>query len=149
MIKPDFEARPSEPLLSQSSTIVLGATSLVGRFLIDRLVGSGIETIAVSRRPHAPQAGVTWVTTNLAALDLPPDAQPRVAFSASPIWLLGPALPALHRVGVVRIVAFSSTSRYTKVKSPIGSEREVILRRRRHSLDDIASNRDLCRGARP
>jgi nucleoside-diphosphate-sugar epimerase len=109
-----------------SPALVLGATSLVGRFLVDRLVEAGVETIAVSRRPQRPRAGVTWVTADLSALELPLDEHPQVTFSAAPIWLLAPALPVLGQAGVGRLVAFSSTSRFTKVDSPIESEREVV-----------------------
>jgi len=112
----------------QLPALVLGATSLVGRFLIDRLVNAGIETTAVSRRPQAPRTGMEWITSDFATLELPLDERPRVAFSAGPIWLLAPALPVLRRVGVVRLVAFSSTSRYTKATSSIGSERDVVRR---------------------
>ncbi len=113
------------PKSQPASAVVLGATSLVGKCLVDRLVAGRVGTIAVSRTPQIPREGVTWITGDLVSLELPPNGQPRVAFSASPIWLLAPALPALKRGGVVRLVAFSSTSLFTKAKSPIASERDV------------------------
>jgi nucleoside-diphosphate-sugar epimerase len=118
---------PPEPLKG-TAAVVLGATSLVGRFLVDRLVEAGVNTTAVSRRPQATRPGVSWITTDLTALELPAATSRSVAFSALPIWLLPAALPALQRIGVLRLVAFSSTSRYTKVGSPIDSEREVVRR---------------------
>jgi len=101
---------------------------MVGRFLIDRLVDARIHTTAVSRRPQAAREGVEWFTSDLAALELGLDDRPRVAFSAAPIWLLAPGLPALRRAGVVRLVVFSSTSRFTKATSSVDSEREVVRR---------------------
>ena len=46
-------------------------------------------------------------------------------FSLSPIWLLPQALPVLKARGMSRLVAFSSTSRFTKSNSPEASERAV------------------------
>jgi uncharacterized protein YbjT (DUF2867 family) len=46
-------------------------------------------------------------------------------FSLSPIWLLPQALPALKARGMTRLVAFSSTSRFTKQDSAEPSERAV------------------------
>ena len=47
----------------------------------------------------------------------------------SPIWLLtAPVLAALKAAGMTRLVAFSSTSRFTKPASPVAAEREVARR---------------------
>lgn len=112
--------------LRQSPVIVLGATGMVGRFLVDRLVGAGVETIAVSRRAQSPRPHVKWITADFTNLNLGADQSARVAFNMGPIWKLPGALPALCNAGVVRLVAISSTSRFTKTTSPIKSEREVV-----------------------
>lgn len=111
--------------------LVLGATSLVGRFALPRLVAAGFEVSAVSRTSHETMVGVDWVRRDLAdaataaAAALPPaDA----ALSLSPIWLLPAALPALERAGVRRLIAFSSTSALTKAASPDCDERAVAAR---------------------
>ena len=107
--------------------LVLGATSLIGRFALPRLAAGGAEVVAVSRGKHDRQAGVRWVRADLAApgLALP---QAEAALSLSPIWLLPPALPALAAAGVRRVVAFSSTSRFTKADSPVPEERATAAR---------------------
>jgi nucleoside-diphosphate-sugar epimerase len=110
---------------AQGPLLVLGATSLVGRFVPGRAPGRPM--VAVSRADRTGPPGVTWVRGDLAdpTLRLPPcDA----ALSLSPIWLLPPALPALERAGVRRIVALSSTSRFTKAASPHAEERAVAAR---------------------
>ena len=84
-----------------SPAIVLGATSLVGRFLIKRLVDTKVEVLAISRRPQAPKAGVTWIVGDLTALHLRLDETTQLAFSVSPIWLLPHALPILRALGCV------------------------------------------------
>ncbi len=127
-----------------SSVVVLGATSLVGRFLIDRLLEAGIQTIAVSRQPQATQNGVTWVKGDLIGLDLPHGQHPGLAISLSPIWLLSSALPTLRRAGVNRLVAFSSTSLYTKANSPIGAEQDVARRLIEGEAATEAATRTYC-----
>ena len=104
------------------SILVLGATSLVGAFLPQRAASHGVSLVCVSRDP--PAVGGTWIAADLSARDLQlPSAS--AAISVSPIWLLPGALPALERAGVRRIVAMSSTSRFTKTNSPDSQERAV------------------------
>jgi nucleoside-diphosphate-sugar epimerase len=109
-----------------SPVLVLGATSLIGEFMLARLNALEITPISLSRRP--PTDDVCWVDGDLAdpnlADELPPVA---TVFSLSPIWLLPQALPALKARGMTRLVAFSSTSRFTKQDSPEASERAVAL----------------------
>ena len=110
--------------------LVLGGTSLVGRFLLPRLAAQGLTATAVSRDPPTDgPAGVTWVRADV---EQPGWAQglPRAAtvLSLSPIWLLPAAVPALLAGGMSRIVAFSSTSRFTKQESPDAHERAVARR---------------------
>ena len=107
-----------------SPVLVLGATSLIGDFLLARLNAAGIEPMALSRRP--PSDDVCWVDADLADPDLADELPPvATVFSLSPIWLLPQALPALKARGMTRLVAFSSTSRFTKQDSPDAAERGV------------------------
>ena len=104
--------------------LVLGATSLVGRFAMLRLKQAGVETVALSRT--APdEAG--WVRADLSAPDLEArlPACPTV-LSLSPIWHLPPALAALKAKGMTRLVAFSSTSVFAKAASPDAYEQGVV-----------------------
>ena len=113
-----------------SDVLVLGATSLVGRFLLPRLAAQGARVAAVSRRPPAgTHKDVAWIEGDLAdpALLARLPAVPTV-FSLTPIWLLPPALPVLAQPGLRRLVAFSSTSRFTKTRSPDPGERAVAQR---------------------
>lgn len=105
-------------------TLILGATSLVGRRLTPRLAGPGVS--ALSRRP-ATDAAVRWVVGDLARPETLAAVGPldRV-FSLSPIWLLTPeVLDRLAAQGMRRLVAFSSTSVLTKSASPSPTERRV------------------------
>ncbi len=110
--------------------LVLGATSLVGAFLLPRLADAGFAVAALSRRPpETGGAGVDWLQGD--ALD--PGLAGRLpaveaVFSLSPIWLLPAALPALAGAGAGRLIAFSSTSVVTKAASPVAQERDTAAR---------------------
>ncbi len=60
--------------------------------------------------------------------------------SLSPIWVLPQALPALAGAGMRRLVAFSSTSVFTKAASPEAGERAVAAR----LADGEARTRAFC-----
>ena len=110
--------------------LVLGATSLVGRYLLPLLREANTPAVAFSR--HPPKAvfdGARWVTGDLAKPEtLAAVGHASEAFSLSPVWLLPPVLDALTGLGVRRFVAFSSTSVLTKASSTSAEERAVAAR---------------------
>lgn len=108
----------------KTPVLVMGATSLIGRHLLDRLGDAAIDAMALSRRP--PSGDARWLNADLSDPHLE-RALPDVAtvFSLSPIWLLPAALPALKARGMTRLVVFSSTSRFTKQASDVPAERAV------------------------
>lgn len=111
----------------KTPVLVLGATSLIGGHLLARLKAEGLDPTAFSRRP--PTEETCWIGGDLKDIDLD-DRLPVAAtvFALSPIWLLPSALPALKNRGMERLIAFSSTSRFTKVDSPDEGERAVARR---------------------
>jgi len=105
--------------------LVLGATSLIGRFLLPRLESLGAKTFALSRKaPEGAVGAMQWVRADLGDTELEA-ALPKAAtvFALSPIWVLPAALPALKARGMRRLVAFSSTSVFTKAGSDDEGER--------------------------
>lgn len=104
--------------------LVLGASSLVGRFVLPKLEADGIAPVAVSRRaePGWLQADIE-TPEGRAAL---PHAATVVA--CSPIWLLPDLIETLKANGLTRLVAFSSTSVVTKATSTHADERAVAAR---------------------
>ena len=108
--------------------LVLGATSLVGRYLTSRLAAQRAVVAAVSRAPPDDgEDGVRWVAADLEA---PPPSLPvaETVLSLCPIWLLPAVLPGLKAGGLRRLVAFSSTSAVTKARSAEAAERAVAAR---------------------
>jgi len=107
---------------SSSPILVLGATSLVGRFALPRLEAAGAACMAVSRSDRPG-----WIQADLKT----PEgraALPRAAtvLSLSPVWLLPEAVNTLKANGMTRLIAFSSTSVETKAASPHPHEQAVV-----------------------
>ena len=105
---------------------VIGATSLVGDWLLPMLTQSGWRVTAYSRR-MAGQAvkGVEWrqlSSFQRTKKDLP------YWICLAPIWVLSANFTLLESHGVRRIVVLSSTSRFTKEDSSDPQEQAVAQR---------------------
>ena len=107
--------------------VVVGATSLVGSYLIPRLAAAGrtVEAVSRSRRDSTP--GARWHAVDVVAA---PEAVPAAdaAVHLAPLWLAPPLVGALAARGARRLIAFGSTSRFTKEASADPREREVARR---------------------
>jgi nucleoside-diphosphate-sugar epimerase len=110
----------------KTPVLVLGATSPIGRFTLPRLRAMGVEAGALSRAaPEEPG----WVQADLTGPDLAAKLPAcATVLSLSPIWHLPAALGALKARGMERLVAFSSTSVFTKAASPDAYELGVVRR---------------------
>lgn len=120
--------RPGDPALpSAAPTLVLGASSLVGRFVLPEAADRGLSALGLGRRAGA----APWIAADLGAPDLQdhlPDLS--VVICTASLWVLPQALEALAARGMTRLVAFSSTSRFTKAASKDAGERAVAERLR-------------------
>ncbi len=109
---------------------VFGATSLVGRHLLPRLLAAGYRVRAFTRAPSKADIGVSPRLT-LAACDLrdpdslPTDGTPEAVINLAPIFTFSCAIPALARRGVRKAIAFGSTSALTKADSTEEGERAL------------------------
>ena len=109
------------------TVLILGATSLIGGYLARDLAEAGTGFTQLGRHPAPLDRG--WLQADLTDPDLAARLPPaRLVYSLSPIWLLPDALPALRAAGMKRLVAFSSTSVFTKAASPEASERVIANR---------------------
>jgi nucleoside-diphosphate-sugar epimerase len=129
-----------DPIHRSPKLLVMGATSLIGRFLMPRLTQAGMGVTAISRVGRPASLGVHWLQGDLADPDLAqrlPKAD--AVISLSPIWLLPNALDALAGTGAKRLIAFSSTSRLTKTDSPVAEERAVAGRLAHGEAQTIAA----------
>lgn len=109
------------------TVLVLGARSQIGDYLLPALVRSGYRVLAATRGSFPPALpGVEWVSV---------DGDGRVSgrggpvfavVNLAPISLLPPMLQRFSAQGVSRLIAFSSTSIFTKIKSHDPNERELV-----------------------
>lgn len=107
---------------------VLGASSLVGAMLLPRLVAAGCEVVAFSRQPPpASQPGIRWHSLADAASDAGMAGIERW-ICVAPVWGLPEYFALLQACGVHRMVALSSTSRFTKDRSSEAGEQAVARR---------------------
>lgn len=109
---------------------VLGATSPVGNCLLPLLVEAGFQVNAFSRNVGGTsRSAIKW-----SQLPLSPTAGKNTPegiadwICIAPIWVLPDYLPMLQRFGVRRLIALSSTSRFTKEDSSAQEEQSVAQR---------------------
>lgn len=110
---------------------VLGATSAVGMVLVPQLLERGYRVIAFSRTAHSDHTpSLEW--RQIDEQTTPPPLQMTTPIthwiSAAPLWVLIGHFPLLDAYGVKRVVALSSTSRFTKSDSSDLTERRIAER---------------------
>jgi nucleoside-diphosphate-sugar epimerase len=106
-------------------SLVIGATGLVGGYLVEHLVRAGERPLALSRSQQ-DRPGVDWLCGDLEkpdTLKLPPFA---TLYCTADAILLPAALPRLFNPSLKRAVVFSSTSVITKLDSEVVAEREML-----------------------
>ncbi len=114
----------SEAGVPGSTAIVTGASSQIGCFLLPRLVAAGYTVRALSRVRRTDVDGVHWCFGDLGdRVDWPVDTGGSVLFHLAHISLLPEQIDTLACSDVRRIVAFSSTGRFTKAHSGSSGER--------------------------
>ncbi len=123
--------------------LVCGASSQIGHFLLPRLVVSGEPVLALSRRPHAAQAGVTWLRGALPD-GLPPLPALSAIISFGPLAALASWLAHHPLPGAPRVVATSSMSAQSKRHSPVAHDRALAqqLLDGEHALAQACAARD-------
>ncbi len=109
--------------------IVTGARSQIGYYLLPRLVDSGYQVFAFSRTQaddrFIKSPSLVWVGGDIGKDKFNGFADTNAVnyIHIAPLPLLPPLVENLHRCGVTRIIAFGSTSRYSKTKSASNVER--------------------------
>lgn len=111
----------------EDAVLVCGASSQIGFFLLPDLVRACVPVLALSRRPQAALAGVTWLQ---GALPQPPiDANTAGSLCCfAPLDALAAWIDAGAAANLRRVVATSSMSAESKQDSPVAAEREVSRR---------------------
>lgn len=106
---------------------LIGARSIVGKSLLPLLTKNDGTVVAFSRKPSAEKtAAVICRQLNIPAL--PESIQIENWLCAAPIWVLPEHFSLLESYGIRRIVALSSTSRFSKTDSSDSAESMVAQR---------------------
>lgn len=106
---------------------MLGATSLVGESLVPLLSADGAQVHAFSRIPHASEhSQVIW--HQISNTDSKDYDHIEDWFCLAPIWVLQEHFALLESSGARRVVALSSTSRFTKTQSSDEAEKAIAAR---------------------
>ena len=111
---------------SECKVFVSGATSTIGSLLVPMLHERGVAVRSLGRTSVAGEI-CSWHFLDLAdkASDIPAVEAHTLIHTAS-LWLLPGWLEKFHARGVRRVIAFSSTSRFTKLASASPYELEVV-----------------------
>lgn len=107
---------------------VVGATGIVGGYILKNLVRSGERPIALSRSKHDSTADVEWFEGDLSAPEMPELPSFSTLYCTAHAGLMAAALTHLACPSLRRVVAFTSTSIVTKAESEIDAERESVRR---------------------
>ena len=111
---------------------MLGATSLVGACLLPLLVRAGYRVTAFSRQElRRADDGIEWrKLPSPPASDSGPEDDGNIPdwICVAPIWVLPAHFGMLEAQGARRLVALSSTSRFTKDDSSDPEEQAIALR---------------------
>jgi GT2 family glycosyltransferase/nucleoside-diphosphate-sugar epimerase len=109
---------------------VFGATSVIGRYLLPRLLVSGYRVRAFCTDPAAKRVAaaphLSWHGHNIRSIATIPAGQPEALISLAPLQFLPAWIEPLAARGLNRLIGFSSTSRFTKSHSEEPSERRLV-----------------------
>lgn len=95
--------------------LITGATGQIGYFLLPLL--KEFETFAISRSSHSSSTSLHWIEGDLSS---------SINFPSNVDYFIHLAgLPLFPKISAPRIIAFSSTSRFTKEHSPNPHERKI------------------------
>ena len=120
---PGTDIRMSE----KQFAVILGATSLVGRYLVERLADSGFEGLCLSRRveptPYKTPPGFSWDTISADKnISIPASA---TLFSLAPVSVLPTLITRI--AGGNRLIALSTSRVLFKAQSSNPNERDIAL----------------------
>ena len=126
--------------LEQPRVVVTGVTSQIGHFLLPGLANAGFAVHAVSRKSvqrESGPSGTTWICCDIAQGMPALKQETPLLIHLAPLWLLPEIIAPLAAHGLKRVVAFSSTSIFTKQYST--NAKEIALVDRLRNAEEVLS----------
>lgn len=113
--------------VARGRSLVIGATGLVGGYLLGHLIRNGEVPYAMSRSTRAG-VGVDWIVGDLEQPDRLQIPAIATLYCTADAKLLARSLHRFLGPALKRIVVFSSTSVLTKLDSEVANERDGLRR---------------------
>lgn len=112
--------------LVKADVVVTGANSTIGTQLVPMLAGQATPLLVLGRQ-NRPLAHGAWQFLDMVDTSaVLPAFKAATLIHTAAIWLLPQWLAQFHACGVRRVIAFSSTSRFTKGDSSSAYELKVV-----------------------
>jgi nucleoside-diphosphate-sugar epimerase len=115
----------AETETTSTKSLVIGATGLVGGYIVEHLLRTGERPLALSRSRH-DRSDIEWLPGDLEKPDTLRCPPFTTLYCTTDAILLPPALRRLFNPSLKRAVFFSSTSVITKLDSEVDAEREML-----------------------
>jgi nucleoside-diphosphate-sugar epimerase len=106
------------------TVVVFGASNQIGHFLLPRLQARGENVIAISRRAHPGEPGISWLKGQLPDA-VPAIERPSAIISFGPLLSFAEWLATLEPSPSTRVIATSSMSAESKQASEVPAERAI------------------------
>jgi len=103
--------------------IIVGGNSLITRYLMQRLQNLNLKADIISRHNIPVLDGFNFIQMDLSQVRNWIAPENAIVISLLPLWILAQFLPRF--IGIKRIIALGSTSRYSKVGSTDTKERSI------------------------
>lgn len=113
--------------MESERSLIIGATGLVGGYIVEQLIRNGHRPLALSRSRQAGD-GVDWFQGDLERPETIEVPNYATLYCTANAILLPRALPHLFNPSLKRVVVFTSTSVLTKIDSEIAAERVHLQR---------------------
>ncbi len=116
-MRPQLNGALAMPALP--TTIITGASSQIGRFLLPRILAAGLDVVAISRTGSATYVSgpARWLECDIAEQGSNAWPAADTLIHVAPLRLLPTLLPSFLARGGRRVICFGTTSRHSKAAS--------------------------------
>lgn len=126
--------------------IILGATSLIAPWLVDRIMSAGYECLCLSRKKpdYTNKLSAEWKPIGAELKSISFQKKDLVVVSLLPIWVLADRITQIPHPR--HIIAFSTTSLFGKSNSRNSKEQHIVrmIKRGERGLTEYCRKKGIC-----